>query len=115
MYNDILRKLRSNKKVSQQVVAEYLNITKQAYSLYECGKREPDFETLLKLGEYFDVSVDYLLRGSVDEPEETSEPTDEDIKFALFNGSEGITDEMFAEVKQFAEMVKLREETKRKK
>ena len=108
MYNDILRKLRTEKKVSQQIVAEYLNITKQAYSLYELGKREPDFETLLKLGEYFDVSIDYLLRGN------TTEPKEEDIKFALFNGSDGITDEMYDEVKQFAEMVKLREETKRK-
>ena len=108
MYNDVLRKLRTEKKVSQQVVAEYLNITKQAYSLYELGKREPDFETLLKLGEYFDVSVDYLLRGG------TTSPTEDDIKFALFNGSDGITDEMYDEVKQFAEMVKLREENKRK-
>nr|DAO04665.1 MAG TPA: repressor protein [Caudoviricetes sp.] len=110
MYNDILRRLRAEKGVSQQVVADYLNITKQAYSLYELGKREPDFETLLKLGEYFNVSTDYILRG---EDIETS--SDNDIKFALFNGSEGVTDEMFEEVKQFAAMVKMREDAKKKK
>ena len=32
-------------------------------SLYENGKRQPDYETLLKLAEYFGVTVDYLLRG----------------------------------------------------
>lgn len=107
MYNDVLKKLRSKKGVSQQVIADYLNITKQAYSLYELGKREPDFETLLKLGEYFNVSTDFILRGEDNSPN--------DIKFALFNGSEDITDEMFEEVKQFAEMVKLREEAKKNK
>lgn len=40
--------------------------------------------------------------------------SDESIKFALFNGNEGITDEMFEEVKQFAELVKLREEQKKR-
>lgn len=109
MYNDILRRLRTEKGISQQVVADYLNITKQAYSLYELGKREPDFETLLKLGEYFNVSTDYILRG-----EENETNHDDDIKFALFNGSDGITDEMFEEVKQFAAMVKMREDAKKK-
>ena len=109
MYNDILRQLRADKGVSQQVVADYLNITKQAYSLYELGKREPDFETLLKLGEYFNVTTDYILRG-----EETETNNDDNIKFALFNGSEGVTDEMFDEVKQFAAMVKMREDAKKK-
>lgn len=46
---------------TQQEAADYLGISRQAYSNYEAGKREPDFETLLKLGEYFDCSVDYLL------------------------------------------------------
>lgn len=44
---------------TQQEVADYLGISRQAYSNYEAGKREPDFETLLKLGEYFGCSVDY--------------------------------------------------------
>lgn len=52
---------RKAKGKTQQEVADYLGISRQAYSNYEAGKREPDFETLLKLGEYFDCSVDYLL------------------------------------------------------
>lgn len=60
---EILKKLRMKKGVSQQDVADYLEITRQAYSNYENGRREADFETLLKIGEYFEVSVDYLLRG----------------------------------------------------
>lgn len=63
MFNDILRLLRQEKEVSQQEVADYLQITRQAYNNYENGKREPDYEILLKLSEYFNVSVDYLVRG----------------------------------------------------
>jgi len=56
-----LKELRANKKVSQQDVASFLGITRQAYSNYENGNRTPDYEVLLKLGEYFNVTVDYLL------------------------------------------------------
>lgn len=41
--------------------------------------------------------------------------TNEELKFALFDGSEGVTDEMFEEVKQFAAMVKMREDAKKEK
>lgn len=58
-----LKNLRIGKGVSQQAVAEYLGMSRQAYSNYENGNREPDFETMLKIGEYFSCSVDYILRG----------------------------------------------------
>lgn len=107
MYNDILKELRLQKGVSQQIIADYLQITKQAYSLYELGKREPDFETLLKLGEYFNVSTDYILRGT----KETA--NDNDLKFALF-GDVNIDDEVLDEVRHYAQIAKqMREEKKR--
>ena len=67
--------------------------------------------TAQKIAGYFNVSVAYLLG-----EEEQSVPTeravsDEEIKFALFGGDGEITDEMFDEVKRFAQMVKLREAT----
>ena len=58
---ETLKKLRVEKGWSQQYVASQLKITQQAYANYESGKREPDNNTLVKLGEIFDVSVDYLL------------------------------------------------------
>ena len=56
-----LRILRERKGVPQQTVADSLEITRQAYSNYENGNREPDNKMLLKLAEYFGVSTDYLL------------------------------------------------------
>lgn len=63
-----LKSLREKKGVSQQAVADYLEITRQAYSNYENGKRQADYETLLKLGEFFNVSIDYLLNKEKSRP-----------------------------------------------
>lgn len=64
-----LKNFRTVKGVSQQAVADYLGISRQAYGNYETGARECDYETLLKLAEYFDTSVDDILRGpSVADP-----------------------------------------------
>lgn len=110
-----LKNLRTKKGVSQQIVADYLEITRQAYSNYENGNRDPDNETLLKLAEYFEVSVDYLLRGKerAPTPEGERKPDIEDVKIALFGGDGEVTDEMWEEALFAAEMIK--ERYKRKK
>lgn len=69
----MLRTLRKNKGLSMKELGEIIGVAESTVSQYETGKREPDFETLLKLGEYFNVTVDYLLRG--DSPSKTKTPT----------------------------------------
>lgn len=59
----MLRTLRKEKGLSMKELGRIIGVAESTISQYETGKRQPDFETLLKLGEYFDVSVDYLLRG----------------------------------------------------
>ena len=101
---EALMKIRKSKGLSQQDVADYLGISRQAYCNYENDKREASYETLLHLSEYFNVTVDELLgRGA------KPQITDDDIRFALFDGADNITDEMYEEVKRFAEYVKQRE------
>lgn len=56
-----LKELRENHNLTQQQVAEAINKSMQAYSHYELGRREPDIETLKKLSDLYNVSVDYLL------------------------------------------------------
>ncbi|HBZ09158.1 MAG TPA: XRE family transcriptional regulator [Bacillus bacterium] len=62
-----LKKLRLNKKLTQQDVANLLGITRQAYGYYESetSKREPDLASVKKLAELFDVTTDYLLGRTV--------------------------------------------------
>lgn len=56
-----LYNLRKEKGVRQIDIAEFLGCSYQAYQKYEKGLREPDFASLQKLAEYFEVSVDYIL------------------------------------------------------
>lgn len=70
----------------------------------------PSVEKIQNLADYFGVTVDYILGNSTED--KNNPPTDEEIKFALFNGADGITDEMYEEVKRFAEFVKEREKKK---
>lgn len=58
-----LREIRRKKGYNQLKVAMDLNISREALCLYETGKRSPDVEMLLRLSEYFNVSIDYLITG----------------------------------------------------
>ncbi len=58
-----LRMIRQKKKYTQLKVAMDLAISREALSYYETGKRSPDVQMLLLLSDYFDVSIDYLIRG----------------------------------------------------
>lgn len=78
------------------------------------GTEKPSAEVLEKMSAYFGMSIDEIL-GKEKEPSSTEELSVEDqLKFALFGGVGDITDAMMDEVKQFAQMVKLREEQKKK-
>ena len=56
-----LKKLRMKRKLYQKQIAEELKISQQQYSKWEGGIITPNAETLVRLADYFDVSVDYLL------------------------------------------------------
>ena len=58
-----LRQIRIKKGYTQLKVAMDLNISREALSYYETGKRSPDLQMLILMSEYFDVSVDYLITG----------------------------------------------------
>lgn len=60
-FASMLKQLREQSRLSQKDVADYLGITRQAVASYELAKREPDYEILKKLADYFGVSVDYIL------------------------------------------------------
>jgi len=60
-YMNNLRKLRISKNMQQKELAAILNIKISTYCQYETGKRQPDYETLKRIANYFNVSTDYLL------------------------------------------------------
>lgn len=58
-----LKEIRKQRRLNQQKVALDLNITREALSHYENGRREPSLAMLVKMSEYFNVSIDYLITG----------------------------------------------------
>ena len=59
-----LKMVRAQRKLNQQKVAMDLNISREALSHYENGKREPSLDMLKKMSDYFNVSIDYLISGT---------------------------------------------------
>ena len=62
-----LRDLREDNGKKQSQIAALLNCTQQAYSTYERGERDIPSKVLIKLADYYNTSVDYLL-GRTDNP-----------------------------------------------
>lgn len=58
-----LKAIRKKKNINQQKLAFDLSISREAISMYENGKRSPNIEMIVKLSQYFSVSIDYLITG----------------------------------------------------
>ncbi|WP_372780250.1 helix-turn-helix domain-containing protein [Priestia aryabhattai] len=101
MFSVRLTSLRKKKNVTQQKVADYLGITRPAYTAYEQGKRQPDYETLTKIADFFDVTVDYLI-GRTDDPQGDSLKADDDKVLDGFWGYDlkGLSEEEIKELKR---------------
>ena len=61
MIYENIRNLREDNDKTQKELADYLNIKQTTYSKYELGKINIPVEVFVKLADYYDVSVDYLL------------------------------------------------------
>ena len=59
-FGKILRELRNTQQLTQTQLAEKLGVSFSSISMYERGEREPDFETLEAIADYFNVTMDYL-------------------------------------------------------
>lgn len=67
MFAKRLKELRQQKRLSQYQLADLLKLTRGQLANYEQKKRQPDFDTLELLADFFKVSTDYLL-GRTDDP-----------------------------------------------
>lgn len=61
MLSNKLKQLRSTTNNTQSDFANKIGIARTTYAMYEQGKREPDYETLKKIANFYNVSIDYLL------------------------------------------------------
>lgn len=61
MFAKRLQHLRKSQKITQQQMADNLDVVLRTYQRYEAGDFQPSLEVLIKIADIFDVSTDYLL------------------------------------------------------
>lgn len=66
-FSERLKELRIYRNLTQKEIADSIGMAPVAYQRYEYGTREPAYQKLIALADYFDVSLDYLV-GRSDEP-----------------------------------------------
>lgn len=78
MFDERLKSLRKKCGYTQVSLAETLGVSKGTVAMWETGKRTPDFETLIRLSDLFDVRTDYILGKSNDSS--SAKLSDDDIE-----------------------------------
>ncbi len=66
-FSETLKSLRMSKNMSQKQISNHLEITDRQYRRYENNEQQPTFPIVIKLADYFNVSLDYLV-GRSDDP-----------------------------------------------
>lgn len=105
-----LKELRLSHKMTQQALAEKLGIAKSTVSMYENGKRQPDFETLEAIADLFNVSLGSLMEEKDSKPEPAAPTT----LAAHFEGQE-FTQEEIEEIKRYADYIRVRNQSETNK
>lgn len=116
MFVQRLKELRMDANISQKKLSENLCLSQQAVAKWETGKSTPDPETLLKIAEYFDVSVDYLL-GKTDikkAPSNNEDVTFDDFTFALHGNVKDLSDEGKQQILDFVRYIRAKEKKENK-
>ena len=106
MFSDRLKTLRVEHKLTQQALAQQLNVAQSAVANWESNNRMPDFVMMNKIADYFNVSVDWLIGNSDCRNISNYNSTDIDnvyFRFAKEAQDEGIDPE---DIKKAIEMIK---------
>lgn len=60
-WNERLKEIRKQKNMNQKEFAELFGVNQKMISNYETGRNEPSIELLIKIADYFKISIDYLV------------------------------------------------------
>lgn len=110
-FANTLKNLREANNVTQEQLAEHLKVTRPTIAGYETKSRQPDYERLQKIADFFHVSIDYLIRG-MDDVKLTpmkENIVDQEVKMAYKN----LSLESKQDVLKYINLLKLRDDTKK--
>ena len=100
-FKSVLKALRKSHNLTQEDLAKAIKVSRSTVGMYENGSREPDYETLESIADFFNVDIDYLLGRTL----KTTKLIQPQTIAAHFDGNE-YTEEELSKIKEFAEFVK---------
>ncbi|MDA2169280.1 helix-turn-helix transcriptional regulator [Bacillus cereus] len=71
-FGNIIRDLRKQKGITQKELAQSLQLSESTIGMYERNERQPDYNTLIRIADYFKVSTDFLLGRNFDAEEKSN-------------------------------------------
>lgn len=101
-----LKALRTNNGVTQIELAEVLGISKSAVSMYENSQREPSFEILEAIADFFNVPLATLVSSDLDEIESSESISRTKIRTIAAHAINELDEEQIKKVIEFAEFIK---------
>lgn len=78
-FGNVLKTLRTSNNIKQADLAKTIGVSASTIGMYEQGRREPDFDILQKIADYFNVSIDYLIGKAEKSDSRISEKDEKDI------------------------------------
>jgi transcriptional regulator with XRE-family HTH domain len=81
-----LKTSRENRNLKQNKIADMLDIHNSTLAKYESGDREPDTDTLIRLAELYEVSLEWLIAGKSSQLPNSSRSETKPINFLSVNG-----------------------------
>lgn len=109
-----LKELRKARKYKQTDLAEVLSCSQGVYSRYESGEREPPFDIMKKLADFYGVTIDYLMGGAATTEQTAPQPTlppaqekaPDDERAEAKRILEGLTDEEYNVALQYLKFLR---------
>ncbi|MCU6794210.1 MULTISPECIES: helix-turn-helix domain-containing protein [Paenibacillus] len=90
-YGHRIASLRDERHLTQEELAHKVGITRSALSHYENSRREPDYDTIQKIADFFSVSIDYLM-GRNDDPGQEPSTTAQEFVSQLELSDQAVLD-----------------------
>ncbi|BCC50910.1 MULTISPECIES: helix-turn-helix domain-containing protein [Bacillaceae] len=113
-YGERLKKLREKIGLTQKFVAEKIGVKNNTLSSYESAKRQPDFHTLKKLADLYEVPIDYIITGNEfnNSPDEMWKEFLDPKTQIFFKDLKDAPEEKIEELIRFWEFIKERDKNK---
>lgn len=108
-FSATLKELRESKNITQEELASYLKVSRPTIAGYETKNRQPDYEKLLKLSKFFNVTVDYLLTGSDETAQNPDTPSEKALNYRAFAAFQRLSMQSKQDALSYIRLLELRD------